>query len=192
VFRHNIIQDWAEFNGRSMHPPQDTVNAVLSFLYTLLFFRIDSVLEIEGLDSYVGYFHELGYGKRALTYDLMEEYRTPVADTLCCSLFNRGTLTEEDFRTEVFSTNDAELPLETADSEENDETPAYEEKKGVLLTKKGLQKVIPHFEKKLETEIFYHPLGSHIPYKRVFREQVRHFKRVINGDEESYKPLVIK
>lgn len=193
VFKYNIIQDWAVFKGRSMHPPQDNVNAVLSFLYTMIFYRIDGLLQAEDIDSYVGYLHELTYGKRTLSYDLMEEYRTPIADTLCCALFNRGTLEEEDFREVKFSTEDDEFPLDVEGQEGSDqEVPLYEEKKGVLLTKDGLKKVISQFEKKMDTDIYYQPLGTSVSYKRVMREQVRHFKRVIQGEEEFYKPLVIK
>ena len=193
VFKYNIIQDWAVFHGRSMHPPQDNVNAVLSFLYTMLFFRVDGLLQAEDIDSYVGYLHELTYGNRALSYDLMEEYRTPIADTLCCALFNRGTLEEGDFKTVTFSTDNDEYPLDTDGQEESEQdVPLYEEKKGVLLTKVGLKKVISQFEKKMDTDIYYQPMGLHFSYKRVMREQIRHFKRVIQGEEEMYKPLVIK
>ena len=193
VFRYNIIQDWAVFNGRSMHPPQDNVNAVLSFLYTMLFYRIDGLVEAEGLDPYVGYLHELNYGKRTLSFDLMEEFRTPIVDTLCCSLFNLGILDENDFEEVIFSTKSIDYPLQTNElSSDADENTAYEEKKGILLTNEGVKKVIPHFEKKLDSQIFYEPLSRHVSYRRVIREQIKQFKRVINKEETFYKPLVVK
>ena len=195
VFKYNIIQDWANFKGRTMHPPQDNVNAVLSFLYTMLFFRVDGLLESEGLDSYVGYFHTIDYGKRSLAFDLMEEYRTPVADTLCCALFNLGILDKDDFREVVFSSDNVEYPLQLENQTDNgnlETLEAYDQKKGVLLTKNALKKVISQFEKKLLTEVYYPPLNKHISYKRIMREQINHFKRVINGEEINYKPLVTK
>mgnify|MGYP005840257947 CR=1 FL=1 len=193
VFKHNILQDWAVFNGRSMHPPEDNVNAVLSFLYTLLFFRVDAAIEAEGLDTYVGFYHSLDYGKRALTFDLMEEYRTPIADTLCCSLFNLAILEPEDFEEVIFTKEDNEYPLqEEKDIEESSNSIAIQEKKGTLLTKKGLKKVISNFEKKLETPIYYQPLMRQISYKRLINEQAKHFKRVLNGEEADYKPLLVK
>ena len=195
VFRHNIIQDWAVFNGRTMHPPQDNVNAVLSFLYTMLFYRIDGYIEVAGLDSYVGYLHELNYGKRTLSFDLMEEYRTPIVDTLCCALFNLGILNINDFEKVNFSTKSIEYPLQSdgqvIDSGDK-EIPAYEEKKGVLLAKDGLKKVISQFEKKLETKIYYEPSNQQLTYKRIMREQINQFKRVINKEQIEYKPLVFK
>ena len=195
VFKHNIIQDWAVFNGRSMHPPQDNVNAVLSFLYTLLFYRIDGYIEASGLDSYVGYLHELNYGKRTLSFDLMEEYRTPIADTLCCALFNLGILDKDDFEEVTFSTRSIDYPLQNDGQEiedEEQEISAYEEKKGVLLTKDGLKKVISQFEKKLETKIYYEPMNQQLSYKRIMREQINQFKRVINREQIDYKPVVFK
>lgn len=193
VFRYNIIQDWAVFNGRSMHPPEDNVNAVLSFLYTMVFFRVDAALESSGLDSYVGYFHSLNYGKRSLAFDLMEEYRTPVADTLCCSLFNLGILEEDDFEEVVFSPESADYPLQTDIAEQDDaEHAVIQEKKGVLLTKPALRKVITQLEKRLDAGIFYQPLQKSITYKRLIHEQINHFKRVLNGEETEYKPLTVK
>ncbi|MFQ5560855.1 MAG: CRISPR-associated endonuclease Cas1, partial [Nitrospinota bacterium] len=142
VFRHSIIQDWAVFNGRSMHPPKDNVNAVLSFLYTMMLFRVDAAIESFGLDSYAGYFHSLDYGKRSLSYDLVEEYRTPIADTLTASLFNLGVLSSGDFEEITFKEDSDEYPL-AADSET--EGVVSGAKKGVLLTKDGLKKVITQF-----------------------------------------------
>ena len=194
VFRENIQPDWAIFKGRSMNPPEDNVNAVLSFLYTLILNRVDAAIEEEGLDPYVGNYHELDYGKRTLAFDLMEEYRTPLADTLCCALFNLGVLNPEDFREVVFSSESDEFPLSTETSlTEGDQQPVvYQEKKGVLLTKEGLKKVIAQFEKKLEAQLFYQPQTKHLSYKRIIREQVRHFRRVLVGEEREYKPLLMK
>jgi CRISPR-associated protein Cas1 len=193
VFRHNIIQDWAVFNGRSKQPPEDNVNAVLSFLYTILFYRIDAAVEAEDIDTYVGYFHTLDYGRKSLSLDLMEEYRTPIADTLTCALFNLGTLEKTDFEEVEFSSDSDNYPLQT-DSEESEKSDPViiESKKGVLLTKGGIKKVIAQFEKKLDNQLYYPPLGKQISYRRLIIEQVKHFKRVLNGEENEYSPLIIK
>jgi CRISPR-associated protein Cas1 len=195
VFKYNIMQDWAVFNGRSMHPPADNVNAVLSFLYTLLFFRVDAAIEEEGLDSYVGYLHEPNYGRRSLSFDLMEEYRTPICDTLCCALFNLGILQKEDFEEVIFSTESDEYPLAEASikgSETSAATDGFKQKKGVLLHKKGLGKVISQFEKKIDTQIYYQPAGKQISYKKAIREQIKHFRRVLSEEERYYQPLETK
>ncbi len=190
AFKYGIIPDWPVFNGRSMHPPRDNVNAVLSFLYTMILFRVDAALQIHGLDPYVGYFHTLDYGKKTLVFDLMEEYRTIICDTLTISLFNRGILEEADFTNQEFRGDSAEYPLY---EEEKSDVDVFDKGKiGVLLNKTGLRKVLTHFEKKLQDEIFYEPSGKKLAYKDIIFEQVKHFKRVINGEEREYKPLVIK
>lgn len=191
IFKHNILPEWAEFKRRSMNPPEDNVNAVLSFLYTLINYRVEAAIESEGLDSYVGYLHTLDYGRKSLIFDLMEEYRTPIADTLTASLFNLGTLSKEDFREVTFGGEDEEYPLEAVDRETR-ESAVVENKKGVLLTKEGLKKVITQFEKKIDTTYYYQPQNRGVSYKQIIREQVKHFKRVILGEEKEYKPLVIK
>lgn len=191
VYRHSIIQDWAVFNGRSMHPPLDNVNAVLSFLYTLIFYRVNASVEIEDLDPYVGYLHALNYGKRALVFDLMEEYRTPIADTLTAAMFNLGILEPDDFQKCVFSSDNPNYPLDTSTEDQNG-TPVLENVTAVLLTQKGLKKVIQQFEKRMNDQVYYPPLSKVVTYKRVIREQVKHFKRVILGEEADYQPISIK
>ena len=111
VFRYNIMPEWAEFKSRSRNPPRSNVNAVLSFLYTLIMYRVRSAIESHGLDACAGTLHALAYGSTALVFDLMEEFRTPVADAVCCSLFNLGVLSEDDFEEHEFSNEDADFPL---------------------------------------------------------------------------------
>jgi len=59
VFNELILQQKTDFEfcGRSKRPPMDKVNAMLSFVYTLLTNQIASALECVGLDPYVGYLH---------------------------------------------------------------------------------------------------------------------------------------
>lgn len=191
VFREAIVPDFATFNGRSMNPPQDNVNAVLSFIYTLIFYRVDAAIQMQGMDSSVGYFHRLDYGKQALAFDLMEEYRTPIADTLTASLFNLGILQEDDFREVIFSAENDEYPL-NPNLETDKKQTAFQKKKGILLSRNGLRKVITHFEKKLETQLFHPPMEKRLSYKQLIFQQVKHFKRLIMGEELFYKPLILK
>ncbi|MBM3947110.1 MAG: type I-C CRISPR-associated endonuclease Cas1, partial [SAR202 cluster bacterium] len=82
-------RDTFKFDGRNRRPPLDPVNAVLSFLYTLLRADCVSALEGVGLDPQLGFLHALRPGRPALGLDLMEELRTFVADRLSLTLINR-------------------------------------------------------------------------------------------------------
>lgn len=89
------------FEGRSRRPPLDPVNALLSFLYTLLTHDCRSALETVGLDPAVGYLHRERPGRPSLALDIMEELRPVLADRLTLSLINRGQLRGRDFETAV-------------------------------------------------------------------------------------------
>ncbi|GAB3380539.1 type I-C CRISPR-associated endonuclease Cas1 [Azotobacter armeniacus] len=86
------------FSGRSRRPPLDAVNALLSFLYTLLTHDCRSALESVGLDPAVGFLHRDRPGRPSLALDLVEEFRPVLADRLALSLLNRKQLDGRDFR----------------------------------------------------------------------------------------------
>lgn len=88
-----------EFRGRTRRPPLDPVNALLSFVYTLLVHDATSALETNGLDPCVGYLHAERPGRPSLALDLMEEFRPILADRLVLSLINRRQVRADGFRT---------------------------------------------------------------------------------------------
>ncbi len=85
------------FKGRSRRPPLDPINALLSFLYTLLTHDCRSGAESVGLDPAVGFLHRDRPGRPSLALDLMEELRPAFADRLALSLVNRRQLRAIDF-----------------------------------------------------------------------------------------------
>ncbi len=82
---------------RSRRPPLDPINALLSFLYTLLTHDCRSACESVGLDPSVGFLHRDRPGRPSLALDLMEELRPVLADRLALSLINRRQLRAGDF-----------------------------------------------------------------------------------------------
>ena len=89
------------FTRRSRRPPLDPVNALLSFLYTLLVHDYRSALETVGLDPAVGFLHRERPGRPSLALDLMEELRPILADRLVLSLINRRQVSADDFATAI-------------------------------------------------------------------------------------------
>ena len=86
------------FDGRNRRPPEDNVNAMLSFAYTLLANDCASALESVGLDSYVGFLHRDHPGRASLALDLMEELRGVFAERLVVSLINNREITAKHFQ----------------------------------------------------------------------------------------------
>lgn len=99
VFSHLLLNQKADFvfEGRNRRPPKDAVNAMLSFVYTLICNDVTAALETVGLDPYVGFMHTLRPGRASLALDLMEELRAYLGDRLVLSLINRKQITIKDF-----------------------------------------------------------------------------------------------
>lgn len=87
------------FKLRNRRPPLDNVNALLSFLYTLLVHDVSAALEAVGLDPAVGFLHRDRPGRPSLALDLMEELRSYLADRMVLSLINRQQVKPSGFRT---------------------------------------------------------------------------------------------
>lgn len=97
VFGRMIRNTAFTFKGRNRRPPLDPVNALLSFAYVMLTNEVLSAIKTVGLDPYLGALHEISYGRPSLACDLVEEYRSPVADRLVLTLINRKMVRPEDF-----------------------------------------------------------------------------------------------
>lgn len=100
VFNELILQQKTNFvfSGRSKRPPMDNVNAMLSFVYTLLTNQIVSALECVGLDPYIGYLHTERPGRVSLALDLIEELRAVLADRFVLSLINKKIVSKKNFK----------------------------------------------------------------------------------------------
>lgn len=99
VFDHliRVSDPQLRFQGRSRRPPKDAINALLSFLYTLITHDCRGALETVGLDRAVGFLHRDRPGRPSLALDLLEGFRPMLADRLALSLINRRQLTAKDF-----------------------------------------------------------------------------------------------
>ncbi len=86
---------------RSRRPPRDRLNALLSFLYSLLAADCRAACETVGLDPQAGFLHADRPGRAGLALDLMEELRPVIPDRVALSLVNRQQLTPIDFLVEV-------------------------------------------------------------------------------------------
>jgi CRISPR-associated protein Cas1 len=168
VFAHMLRADRPSFgpDGRTRRPPRDRTNAVLSFLYALVRAECSSALEGVGLDPQVGYLHTLRPGRPALALDLMEEFRSVVADRLAITLINRRQLKADDF----------------------EETPGG----AVMLTDNGRRAVITAYQKRKEEELSHRVLRQKLPIGLVPHVQARLLARHLRGDLKEYPPFIYR
>lgn len=99
VFNELVLtqKDVFIFTERSRRPPRDEINAMLSFVYTLITNDMVSALETVGLDPYLGFMHTIRPGRPSLALDLIEEFRGYLGDRLVLSLINRRQVKRNDF-----------------------------------------------------------------------------------------------
>ncbi len=165
VFDHLIAQqrEAFRFGDRNRRPPLDPLNALLSYLYTLLRFDAAGALAAHGLDPAVGYLHRDRPGREGLALDLMEEFRAPFADRLALSLVNRQQIRPEHFRTD--------------------------EGGAVLLTDDGRKEVLTAWQKRKQEEIEHPFLGETIPIGLLLHAQALLLARHLRGDLDAYPPF---
>jgi len=153
-------------HGRTRRPPLDRMNALLSFVYTLLRSDCAGALEGVGLDPQVGYLHTLRPGRPALALDLMEELRPVLADRLVLSLVNRRQLQRADF---------------------------IEREGGAIhLTDKGRKEVILAYQTRKQDEIQHRVAGRKIPLGLISHIQARLLARHLRGDMPEYFPFLYR
>lgn len=165
VFDHLIRAPDAamRWQGRSRRPPLDPVNALLSFLYTLLTHDCRSALEGVGLDPAAGFLHRDRPGRPSLALDLMEELRPVVADRLALSLINRRQLRERDFERRdggaVFLADEARRTVLTAWQERK-----REERIHPFLAEKAPLGLVPHLQAQMLSRHLRGDLDAYPPW----------------------------
>ena len=168
VFDHLITnqQNDFRFNGRNRRPPLDNVNCLLSFIYTLLLHDVRSALEGVGLDPAVGFLHRDRPGRPSLALDLMEEFRSCIADRMVLSLINLGKINGKGFK--------------------KSETGA------VTMTDETRKEVILSYQKRKQTEILHPFLGEKVSIGILFHLQALLLARFLRGDLDGYPPFLWK
>jgi CRISP-associated protein Cas1 len=152
------------FGDRNRRPPTDRVNALLSFVYTLVGRDIGAALDAHGVDPQVGLFHTDRPGRSSLAQDILEEFRAPLADRLVLALVNRRQVQAGDF-----------------EGESGGEW---------LLTEAGRKTVLTAYQLRKQEEIQHPFLNESMPIGLVFHAQALLFSRWLRGDLDAYPPFL--
>jgi CRISP-associated protein Cas1 len=139
------------FSLRNRQPPEDPVNSLLSFGYTLLFNNVLSLIIAEGLSPYLGNFHYGEKKKPYLAFDLMEEFRSPIVDSLVMKIINNNWLKPTDFE--------------------------RVKNGGIYITGEGKKLFIKHFENRMNETLSYPSLISPVTYRQIIQLQIRKYKK---------------
>jgi CRISPR-associated protein Cas1 len=154
------------FRGRNRRPPLDNMNALLSFIYTLLTHDVTGALEGVGLDPAVGYLHRDRPGRPSLSLDLVEELRPVIADRLALSLVNRRQVQAGGFR--------------------------RTESGGVVMDDATRKDVLVAYQKRKQEEIQHPFLQERVTFGLVPHLQAMLIARFIRGDLDGYPSFLWK
>ncbi len=168
VFDHLILQQKEDFvfSGRSKRPPKDPVNAMLSFLYTLLAHDVSAALTAVGLDAYVGFLHRDRPGRISLALDVMEELRPIVVDRFVLTLINKSEVKAKGF--------------------------TLTESGGVTMDDDTRRSMLGNWQTRKKEEITHPFLNEKIPWGLVPYTQALLLARRIRGDIDEYPPFFWK
>ncbi len=168
VFNELLVAQQERFSitSRNRRPPKDPMNAILSYLYTLLAHDCRGALEGVGLDPQIGYLHEIRPGRPALALDLMEEFRAIVADRVALSLVNMKQVSGRDFRTT--------------------------ESGAVEMTESGRKTLLTVWQKKKQDEVVHPFLNEKVSIGLLPHVQALLLSRHLRGDLDAYPPYLTK
>jgi CRISPR-associated protein Cas1 len=165
VFDHLIVEQKEDFvfSGRSRRPPLDEVNALLSFIYTLLAHDVRSALETVGLDPAVGFLHRDRPGRPGLALDIMEEFRPVIADRLALSLINRRQVGKRGF-------------TKTAGG-------------AVVMNDQTRKTVLVEYQNRKQDKVYHPYIEETVAIGLLFFIQANLMARHIRGDIDGYPPF---
>lgn len=168
IFNDLIVSQKADFSfrDRNRRPPMDRVNAILSFVYTMLYHDLRSALETTGLDPAVGFLHRDRPGRMSLALDIMEEFRPFLADRLVLSLINLKQVGPKDL--------------------------TVSESGAVLLSEKGRKAVVSAYQKRKQDNIMHPFLSEEMHLGIVLQTQALLLARHIRGDLDGYPAFIWK
>ena len=154
------------YQSRSRRPPRDPVNALLSFVYSLLSHDCASALESVGLDSYVGFLHRDRPGRASLALDLMEELRPCMADRFVLTLINTRMVGRQDFD--------------------------FLENGAVFLSDSGRRSVLKRWQERKKEPLTHPYLQEKLSWGLVPYLQALLLARCLRGDLDAYPPFLWK
>ena len=152
-----------EFETRQYHPPPDPVNAMLGFAYMMIFNEIAGLLEAFGFDAYLGFLHDLRYGRKSLASDLIEELRSPVADRLVLYLVNKKAIRISEFT---------------------------KEKNRVSMTDISRKKFLRNYDSFMNSEFLNAGTKKQINFRVVLRERVEKLEEAVVNNTK-YVPFIL-
>ena len=150
-----------EFSKRVKRPPDNMVNALISFGNALTYTATLSEIYVTQLNPTISYLHEPGTRRFSLSLDISEIFKPVLVDKLIFKLLNTKMLDEKDF----------------------DEGLGY-----AYLADEGRKVFVREFDDKLQTTVKHRKLGRNVSYRTLLRLECYRMVRHLLG-METYSAL---
>ena len=154
------ITNW-EFGERSFRPPENPLNALISFGNSMLYTTILKEIYHTQLNPAVSFLHEPFERRFSLALDISEILKPLIVDKLIFRLINEGLIKPSDFLKEV---------------------------EFAYLTEKGRKTFVYHFDKLLESTVYHRKLKRKVKYKTLIKLELYKLIKHLLG-EKKYKGL---
>jgi CRISPR-associated protein Cas1 len=161
-FNPIIDKQGFEFIGRNRRPPQDRINALISFGNTLAYTTVLSEIYKTHLDPRIGYLHTTNFRRFTLNLDVAEIFKPILVDRVIFLLLARNMLRSTHFESKA---------------------------NGILLNDKGRKIFVEEWENKLRTTIKHRQLGREVSYRRLIRMDLYKLEKHLMG-EQTFEPFV--
>ncbi len=159
----NLIIDGFEFDKRSKQPPNNEVNALMSFGNMMCYAQCLRTIHQTQLNPTVSYLHEPGERRYSLALDIAEIFKPILVDRVIFKVLNKKEITKKDFDHKLNS---------------------------VLLNEKGKKTFIGAFENRLNETIEHRTLKRKVSYKHLVKLECYKLQKHLLGIED-YKPFKI-
>jgi len=141
---NEILDLETSFEKRVRRPPDNMVNALLSFGNSLLYAAVLSELYVTQLNPTVSYLHEPSQRRFSLALDIAEIFKPLIVDKVIFRMLNRGMMSEEDFA-------------------------SVGEAKGIYLKEDARKKFAREFEETIQTTVQHRKLKRSVSYRQLIR-----------------------
>ena len=170
AWRDLLPEAWQpSFPNRNRQPPQDPINAMLSYGYAVLYHNILSLIAARGLEAHLGHLHAMRDGHPALASDFMEEFRALVVDAVVLKLVLDRPFDESDFTIQI-----------------------DDQKRSCRLGNSLRKALIERLEAKLNSHVTHPFTGESGDFRRMVRIQVAHYIQVLEGVAPVYRSFVLR
>lgn len=154
----NVILDLdEEFTKRTKRPPDNMINALISFGNSLLYATTLGEIYHTQLNPTVSFLHEPGNRRFSLSLDISEVFKPIIVDHVIFKLINTKMLGEKDFEKDV---------------------------NFCYLSEKGRRIFLREYDERLKTTIKHRNLKRNVSYRRMIRLECYKLEKYITGIEE--------